>query len=90
MGFPTANIPVQRRMAVPAEASSRLGHPAGRSRRSALAGGDLGRYEPDFDGVERRVEASAGPDDLELYDVPIAIDFYARLRGQVNTKAWSH
>ena len=22
-------------------------------------------------------------DDLELYDVPIAIDFYARLRGQV-------
>ena len=39
---------------------------------------------PTFDGVERRVEAYVlDRDDLELYDVEIAIDFYARLRGQV-------
>ena len=39
---------------------------------------------PTFDGVERRVEAYVlDRDDLELYDVEVAIDFYARLRGQV-------
>ena len=39
---------------------------------------------PTFDGVERRVEAYVlDRDDLGLYDVEIAIDFYARLRGQV-------
>ena len=39
---------------------------------------------PTFDGVERRVEAYVlDRDDLELYGVPIAVDFYARLRGQV-------
>ena len=39
---------------------------------------------PTFDGVERRVEAYVlDRDDLELYGVEIAIDFYARLRGQV-------
>jgi riboflavin kinase/FMN adenylyltransferase len=39
---------------------------------------------PTFDGLERRVEAYVlDRDDLELYDVEIAIDFYARLRGQV-------
>ena len=39
---------------------------------------------PTFDGVERRVEAYVlDRDDLELYGVEVAIEFYARLRGQV-------
>ena len=39
---------------------------------------------PTFDGVERRVEAYVlDRDDLELYGVEIAIEFYSRLRGQV-------
>ena len=56
-----------------------VGHPV-----ATLAGGDLGRHQSTFDGVERRVEAYVlDRDDLELYGVEIAIDFYARLRGQV-------
>ena len=39
---------------------------------------------PTFDGLERRVESYVlDRDDLELYGVEIAVDFYARLRGQV-------
>ena len=39
---------------------------------------------PTFDGVERRVETHVlDRDDLELYGVPIGIDFIDRLRGQV-------
>ncbi|MGI3784924.1 MAG: riboflavin kinase, partial [Janthinobacterium lividum] len=39
---------------------------------------------PTFDGLERRVEAYVlDRDDLELYGVDIAVEFYARLRGQV-------
>ena len=50
-----------------------------------LAGRDLlFGTNPTFDGNERRVEAYVLiRDDLELYGVEIAIDFYARLRGQV-------
>ena len=44
---------------------------------------------PTFDGVERRVEAYVlDRDDLELYGVEIAIDFYARPRGQVKYRGW--
>ena len=39
---------------------------------------------PTFDGVERRVEAYVlDRDDLELYGVEVAMEFHARLRGQV-------
>jgi riboflavin kinase/FMN adenylyltransferase len=39
---------------------------------------------PTFDGLERRVEAYVlDRTDLELYGVEIAVDFYARMRGQV-------
>ena len=84
MGFPTANVPVEaghggaRRRGL-----RRLGDPAGHSL-TALAGRDLGRHQPDL----RRPGAPGrgvrlDRDDLELYGVEIAIDFYARLRGQV-------
>ena len=84
LGYPTANVPVPDGMAVPAD-----GVYAGWVTR---LDGDHPRWpaaisvgtNPTFDGVERRVEAYVlDRDDLELYGVPIAIDFYARLRGQV-------
>ena len=84
MGFPTANVPVRRGMAVPADGVyagwvTRLDVPSPRWPAAISVG-----TNPTFDGVERRVEAYVlDRDDLELYDVPIAIDFYARLRGQV-------
>src|SRR4029453_8885674 len=85
MGFPTANVPVPPGMAVPADGVyagwvSRLDIPSAPRWPAAISVGT----NPTFDGVERRVEAYVlDRDDLELYDVEIAIDFYARLRGQV-------
>jgi riboflavin kinase / FMN adenylyltransferase len=84
MGFPTANVPVERGMAVPADGVyagwvTRLDKPSPRWPAAISVG-----TNPTFDGVERRVEAYVlDRDDLELYGVEIAIDFYARLRGQV-------
>jgi riboflavin kinase/FMN adenylyltransferase len=85
LGFPTANVPVQVGYAVPAD-----GVYAGWVRRldsehsprwpAAISVGT----NPTFGGVERRVEAYVlDRDDLELYGVEIAVEFYARLRGQV-------
>ena len=84
MGFPTANVPVERGMAVPADGVyagwvTRLDVPSPRWPAAISVG-----TNPTFDGHERRVEAYVlDRDDLELYGVEIAIDFYARLRGQV-------
>jgi riboflavin kinase/FMN adenylyltransferase len=84
MGFPTANVPVQPGMAVPADGVyagwvTRLDQPSPRWPAAISVG-----TNPTFDGVERRVEAYVlDRDDLELYGVEIAIDFYSRLRGQV-------
>jgi riboflavin kinase / FMN adenylyltransferase len=84
MGFPTANVPVQQGMAVPADGVyagwvTRLDVPSPRWPAAISVG-----TNPTFDGVQRRVEAYVlDRDDLELYGVEIAIDFYARLRGQV-------
>jgi len=84
MGFPTANVAVEPTMAVPADGVyagwvTRLDIPSPRWPAAISVG-----TNPTFDGLERRVEAYVlDRDDLELYGVPIAIDFYARLRGQV-------
>jgi riboflavin kinase/FMN adenylyltransferase len=84
LGFPTANIPVEPGMAVPADGVyagwvTRLDRPSPRWPAAISVG-----TNPTFDGVERRVEAYVlDRDDLELYGVEIAIDFYSRLRGQV-------
>jgi riboflavin kinase/FMN adenylyltransferase len=84
LGFPTANVPVQGGFAVPAD-----GVYAGWVQR---LDGDHPRWpaaisvgtNPTFNGVQRRVEAYVlDRDDLELYGVEIAIEFYSRLRGQV-------
>jgi len=84
LGFPTANVPVPPGIAVPADGVyagwvTRLDIPSARWPAAISVG-----TNPTFDGLERRVEAYVlDRDDLELYDVEIAIDFYARLRGQV-------
>lgn len=84
LGFPTANVPVPPGLAVPADGVyagwvTRLDGASPRWPAAISVG-----TNPTFDGVERRVEAYVlDRDDLELYDVEIAIDFYARLRGQV-------
>ncbi|HSU35073.1 MAG TPA: riboflavin kinase, partial [Propionibacteriaceae bacterium] len=85
LGFPTANVPVTPGLAVPADGVyagwvTRLDTPDAPRWPAAISVGT----NPTFDGVERRVEAYVlDRDDLELYDVEVAIDFYARLRGQV-------
>jgi riboflavin kinase/FMN adenylyltransferase len=85
LGFPTANIPVGAGMAVPADGVyagwlTRLDVPDAERWPAAISVGT----NPTFDGVERRVEAYVlDRDDLELYGVEVAIEFYARLRGQV-------
>jgi riboflavin kinase / FMN adenylyltransferase len=84
MGFPTANVPVPPGMAVPADGVyagwvTRLDVASPRWPAAISVG-----TNPTFDGVVRRVEAYVlDRDDLELYGVPIGIDFYARLRGQI-------
>ena len=84
LGFPTANVPVPSGIAVPADGVyagwvTRLDIRSPRWPAAISVG-----TNPTFDGLERRVEAYVlDRDDLELYDVEIAIDFYARLRGQV-------
>jgi riboflavin kinase/FMN adenylyltransferase len=84
MGFPTANLAVDATMAVPADGVyagwvTRLDIPAPRWPAAISIG-----TNPTFDGLERRVEAYVlDRTDLELYGIEIAIDFHARIRGQV-------
>jgi riboflavin kinase/FMN adenylyltransferase len=85
LGFPTANVPVGVGMAVPADGVyagwlTRLDVPDAPHWPAAISVGT----NPTFNGVERRVEAYVlDRDDLELYGVEVAIEFYTRLRGQV-------
>ena len=84
LGYPTANVAVAPGMAVPADGVyagwvTRLDGPHPRWPAAISVGSN-----PTFDGVQRRIEAYVlDRDDLELYGVEIAIDFYARIRGQV-------
>lgn len=84
LGYPTANVPAAPGMALPADGVyagwvTRLDQPSPRWPAAISVG-----TNPTFNGLERRVEAYVlDRDDLELYGVEIAIDFYARLRGQV-------
>lgn len=84
MGFPTANVPVGDGDLVPADGVyagylTRLDAGDAVPLAAAISVGT----NPTFDGVERTVEPYAlDRDDLELYDVPVAVDFVARIRGQ--------
>jgi riboflavin kinase / FMN adenylyltransferase len=85
LGFPTANLHVPPGIAVPADGVyagwvTRLDLPEAPRWPAAISVGS----NPTFDGAQRRVEAYVlDRDDLDLYGVEIAIDFYSRLRGQV-------
>ena len=85
LGFPTANLTVPREMAVPADGVyagwvTVLDEPGGLPMAAAISVGS----NPTFDGADRRVESYVlDRTDLELYGSEIAVDFVARLRGQV-------
>lgn len=85
LGFPTANLNLGEEMAIPADGVyagwlTRLDRPDAERLPAAISVGT----NPTFDGEERRVESYVlDRTDLELYGVEIAVDFVARLRGQV-------
>ena len=84
LGFPTANVPIRPGEMVPADGVyagwlTRLDVPEAPGWPAAISVGT----NPTFDGVERSVEAYViGRDDLELYGIPVAVDFVDRIRGQ--------
>ncbi len=96
LGFPTANLPVPHLLACPSDGvyagwlarlDGRDAHgdplPAGAGPERWPAAISVGT-NPTFDGVQRRVESYVlDRSDLELYGAPIAVDFVARIRGQV-------
>lgn len=85
LGFPTANLAVPPYLAVPADGvyAGWLTRQDEEARTPLPAAISVGT-NPTFDGSQRRVEAYVlDRTDLELYGVPVAIDFLARLRGQV-------
>ncbi len=96
LGFPTANLPVPEVFACPADGvyagwlSRRDGRdahglplPPGLEAERWPAAISVGT-NPTFDGVQRRVESYVlERSDLELYGAPVAVDFVARIRGQV-------
>jgi riboflavin kinase / FMN adenylyltransferase len=89
LGFPTANVPPRPDAVIPADGVyagwlSRVDAPHPERYPAAISVGT----NPTFDGVERSVEAYVlDRDDLELYGVPVALDFVDRIRGQVRFAA---
>ena len=86
LGFPTANMDLVPGTAVPGD-----GVYAGWMTRLDAAPGEEAQWSaaisvgtnPTFDGAERTVEAYAlDRDDLELYGVPVAVEFTVHIRGQ--------
>ena len=87
LGFPTANLETPPHTAIPADGVyagwlTSL-DPAGQEQERWPAAISVGT-NPTFDETERSVEAHAlDRDDLDLYGTHVAVDFVARLRGQV-------
>ena len=85
LGFPTANLIVPDELAVPADAVyigylTKLDHSGEGPLPAAISVGS----NPTFDGQERRIEVHVlDRTDLELYGTEVAVDFVARLRGQI-------
>jgi riboflavin kinase/FMN adenylyltransferase len=83
LGYPTANLEVDPRMAVPGDgvyaARLRTSHEPGLWRSAAVSVGT----NPTFDGEERRVEAYVldAPAGYDLYGQWIDLDFVERIRG---------
>ena len=80
LGYPTANVEVDPRAAIPPDGVYAGYLVVGEARLPAAI--SVGT-NPQFAGRERRVEAYAiGRDDLDLYGAPAGVDFIERLRGQ--------
>ena len=86
LGFPTANVPVELEFVAPAAGVyagwlTRLDEPGAQPMPAAISVG----LNPTFDDVPEAVVEAHVLDrtDLELYGVKVAIDFVARLRGNV-------
>ncbi|RKS77408.1 riboflavin kinase/FMN adenylyltransferase [Motilibacter peucedani] len=87
LGFPTANLGVGPHAAIPADGiyAGWLLRPATGQRLPAAV--SIGT-NPTFDGVARRVEAYVlgfddRPEELDLYDEHVAVDFVTRIRDTV-------
>lgn len=80
LGFPTCNLAVDSRVAVPAIGIyAGVAHlPEGRRVDAAVSVG----VNPTFGGEEQRVEAHLLDFDEDLYGVELTVDFRARLRGE--------
>ncbi len=80
LGYPTANLQVSRRVAVPAPGvyAGIFHHPDGRALSAATSVGT----NPTFGGQELRVEAFLLDTDEDLYGVDAALDFRHWLRAQ--------
>lgn len=81
LGFPTANVGVDHRIAIPQDGVY-AGHVVRADGRPSIAAISVGT-NPTFDGVHRRVEAYIIDEghDLELYDEHIQVAFEHHLRG---------
>ncbi len=81
LGFPTANVGVDHRIAIPRDGVY-AGHVRRASGQRSIAAISVGT-NPTFDGVHRRVEAYIIDEghELELYDEHVMIEFAERLRG---------
>jgi riboflavin kinase/FMN adenylyltransferase len=81
LGFPTANVGVDHRIAIPQDGVY-AGHLRRADGKRSVAAISVGT-NPTFDGVHRRVEAYIIDEghDLELYDEHVVVEFEERLRG---------
>ncbi|MEV6690718.1 bifunctional riboflavin kinase/FAD synthetase [Micromonospora sp. NPDC051196] len=82
LGFPTANLLCHRYAAIPADGIY-AAWLIRRGQRQPLGAAVSIGTNPTFSGRERRVEAYALDFDGDLYGERLALDFVARLRGQV-------
>jgi riboflavin kinase/FMN adenylyltransferase len=85
LGYPTANVPTSEAIAVPADGVyagwlRRLDEEAAPAMPAAISVGIAEMFGETVRNVESYV---LGRDDLELYGVPVAVSFAARLRGMV-------
>lgn len=87
LGYPTANLRTTELSAIPADgvyAGRLVVSPYGTEQRAFPAAISVGD-NPTFEGQTRRVEAFAidAPEDLDIYDTHVAVDFVSRLRRQI-------
>lgn len=84
LGFPTANVPADPALAIPADGvyTGYLAWGEGAERTRLPAAISVGT-KPQFGPHDRVIEAHVvDRDDLELYDLPVEIEFVDRIRGQ--------